>query len=323
MRDEKELAEELIEQKPRYEKYLHSADVNVKDKFNSVMISYARREPGAAEMLAALAGEQGNIFSIGLGILKNPAGNSIAVSPYLIAQAMLMLAFQLEWREMVQKIIKEGYDRKNGYPVALIPAFITAMEKGRYENVRKAVAETFGEGMGEEACALLAGIGEKKLALDFRKELIENAAEGEGATKMNALAALSSAVFDDSQIKATFVSLLDDWDDDARGFCAGVLAKETDRDVALRALELLPDEHDARVKFHLLAILENNREFAVSALMDKLAKAKDEKEAEKILALLVKIEKTEKIKGLLGKIGNTVGEGVKKAIDKFFLTRKI
>ncbi len=314
MRDEKEIAPKEA-MKPKYEKYLHGADANLRDKFNEIMLSYARKELDVSEKLLMFAAERENLFSIGLGILKNPGSSNVAVSPHLVAQGMLLLAFGLKWHDMVQKIIKEGYDRKQGYPVALSSAFVSAAGKGHYNEVKEAITETFRNERNEEGCALLAALEDKKLSLEFKNELFESANENERA-KMNALAALSTAVFDDMEIKTNFISLLDDWDDDVRGFCAGVLAKGNDEEAATKALELLPQEHSAEMKFHFYRILENNKETVVPLLLTRLEKAKDEKEAKVLVEILLKMEKKEKIKGLAEKIKSKLDEAAKRVLEK-------
>lgn len=317
MRDEKQqqpLDEGTL--KPSYGKYLKDTEANPRDKFNEVMLAYGRRDPDAGKMLEGMKEDRGNFFSIGIGILQNPRGNDIAMSAQLIAQTLLLIAFQFQWHDMVNKMMRDAYDPRKGYPMPLALAFGMAMQKGYGEQVKGAIKGAFADGKNDEACTLLAQVDDKGLTGSFKEDLLRNAEEGDGTGRKNALAALSSLILDDKDVKATFVSLLDDWDDDTRGFCAGVLAKAKDEDVALRALEMLPDEHEPEMRAQLTAILEGNRETVLMNLLVKLAKAKKKADAEHAVKLLLRLEKKEKLKEMVGKMKSRLSDEVKDAIEK-------
>ncbi len=315
MRDEKEQVPDETQIKPSYGKYFRETDTNLKDKFNEIMLAYGTKDPNAAEMLSKLESERGNIYSIGIGILKSSENSGIIMSVQLIAQAMLMLAFQLKWHDMINKMITDLYDRVKGYPISFTIAFTTAINKGYQTQIIEVIKKKFEDERNDETCALLVGIDNKKLFVLFKNDLIGIANDGEGIGRMNALSALAELVFDDAEVKDTFMDLLDDWDDDARYFCAGVFAKAKNDEVAFRALELLPDEQDAGIRMRLAVILENNKDTLILNLLGKLAKAKTKYDIEEIVELLLKVEKKKKLKELIGKITHFNDE-LKKEIEK-------
>ncbi|MBU0586618.1 hypothetical protein KJ780_03830, partial [Candidatus Micrarchaeota archaeon] len=252
---------------------------------------------------------------IGIGVINNPELNSLAVSPNMIAEILLFIAFQRHLNDLYRKMLYETYDRAKGYPAAFSTALASLMKKGHENEVKEGVQRLFSEEKREEACGLIASIGENKISSEFKNELLHSAREGWDMEKANALAGLAPLVVVDSEIKDYFISVLDGWDDDARWFCAGVLSEVKDESAAKKAFELIQEEKDPEMLNQLLKILETNETFSIHLIEKRLNATKSKKEAKVILDILLKAGKTKKLKEMLAKIRNAVSEEIAALID--------
>lgn len=319
MRDElsEQAASRVTEEtKPQLGKFHHEADLNVRDKFNEALLSYARRDTSAARTLSSI-NDKGAALSIAAGLISRPESNSLALSPMTTAQGIILLFMQLEWHTMMNELLKKTYDPRKGYPYALGAAFLGALSQGYRKQADKAARGLFSCGARAEGCALLAAVEDREFSAGFKGELLASAKNGEGREKTDALAALSVMAADDSEVRTHFISVLDDWDEGARGFAGGVLAKAKGRDVALAALARVLDEQNPAVSFQLIRIIENNQEELVPVLRERLSAAKTGRDAEAILLPLRKMEKGKKLKALVAEMKPRVPSGVAEALARF------
>lgn len=242
--------------KPSLGKFGLMPDTNIRDVFWRLMASYAAtKKPGTD--LKALGHDRIALVKVALSVLSGPQAAQYGLTPKFIIAYTEMMLLDGAWEDALAEFLIAGRAAMPGLSHDIACELDRLYPNEAYAAVLTGCLTSMLRNKETSAVALhyVAGIGNEKLSMALKTELLIFARGDVGENQKNAMQGLE-IIRDDPEVRKALVGLLSHWDAEARLAAAKALsAMGGDEEVRKAAEKRLVDESDAKVREALRRIL--------------------------------------------------------------------
>lgn len=263
------MAQDAKEEKPpevpdeiaKLSRYKIGADANPRVLFWEIARAYQEKS-GFEEIVKKNAKSREALVNIGASVLiEDERSYRVKITRARLAECVLEMVIAGGWKDVLERLLENLYDRRRGPNLNMMLAFGNAAEK-RPEMLGW-MKEMLGEGRpSEPLLGYVSQLGDRKMVEGLKEQLLFIAKSEINEPQLYALEALSIMVKDDPQVKKVFMDLMDDWDVRAKKVVLESLSGIEDEDVGRKAVAAYVYEFDPYSKNLLKEIIRNNRDAA-------------------------------------------------------------
>lgn len=213
--------EEVVEKRPKLDKYLHASDMNITDVFERMIKAYIDGE-NVEKRLEKYKHERIALLRAGIKTMERGLPH-LNISKNRIAYYLILMNFQMDWKMTFQKLIAETYNKKTKHPLPLIVGMnqIYGEQKGKFNEW---IEELIIDLNNEEVLALVREMDNKELIMNLKKHLMLIARDDVGENKENAVYAIAELVNDDENIAKLFAIMLKRPDEETQAVILNAVA---------------------------------------------------------------------------------------------------
>ena len=199
-----------------FDKFTSTPDSNLRDRFWSIMDSYAENEKSGIN-LASLEADRFALINIAISVISSPHSSQYGISLRFICAHTIRMLVDGGWTDAFDDFLVRCFD-SGGKTFELVISSIRSLIEN--EHVNYIFSERFAVMLRDRqnnmiGLTYLAKIANPKLSSVLRKELLIFAKGDIGENQLNALHALS-VLPEDIEVKKCLIQLLSHWDTDAR-----------------------------------------------------------------------------------------------------------
>ncbi len=252
---------EVPEEIGKLHKYKGDADRNPRELFWEIVKAY--KEGGElGKLLRENERNSEALVNIGASVLlEDERTYHVKVTKAKLAECLVEMVVRGEWKDSVERLLENLYDRRRGPNLNMLLAFGHAAE--RKKELVEWMKGMLGEGRPPEAVlAYVAQLGDRKMVEKLKGELVFIAKSEINEPQLYALEALSVIVPEDRDAMKVFVDLMDDWDVRAKKVVLENLSGIESEDVGKKAVTAYIYEFDPYSKNMLRDIIKVNKEYA-------------------------------------------------------------
>ncbi|MBN2121862.1 hypothetical protein JW721_02295 [Candidatus Micrarchaeota archaeon] len=287
-------------------RYKIASDENPRDVFWRLVEAYKEGEK-FGELAVQYPELQEALVNIGCSVLEEePRGYRVRASKTVIANALFAMVVAGGWKDSLERLLSNLYQRKKGPEVNMLVAFGNA-----FATHPAVVGEWLKELLGserpsEEVLSYVLHAGDADMVRFLRGELLNIARTEINEPQVFAMESLGILLPDDEDARKLFVQMMDDWDEETKKAALNTLKRVEIPEAGKKAVSMYPQEVSEETRMELEEIVVRNKEHC-RAPIRAAAPRLDGKEKEALCALARRVYGQKEAHGLIG--GGSVPKG--------------
>jgi hypothetical protein len=281
-------------------RYKSASDENPRDVFWRLVEAYKEGEK-FGELTARYSELREALVNIGCSVLEEePRGYRVRASKTVIANALFSMVVAGGWKDSLERLLSNLYQRKKGPEVNMLVAFGNAFAK-HPAVVGEWLKELLGaERPSEEVLSYILHAGDADMVRFLKAELLNIARTEINEPQVFAMESLGILLPEDGEVGKLFVQMMDDWDEETKGAALNTLKRLELPEAGKKAVSMYPHEVSEEAKMELEEIVVRNKEACREHIRASASKL-DGKEKDALCELAKKVYGKAGAQGLVGK----------------------